>query len=306
MPDPGFLATSLLTIGLTADTTTYAVPFDDITIRKDQQNVVVDSFDPTRQKSYDLGGVGAWSINISGLFNYEVGMQKLLQYTVGGGAWSSGVMKPSDTNNKTAVTFKLYLKLDLDTDEYIVLSGCITQSLAVTAELGAPARYTATILASSLSKSTTAPVGITLTVLGSVPPFGAGLTGSEIELDDTDAAHIESFNFTITNDVAAKYAWGSADADHISLKNLKISGAFRAYYYDGTLLQDTIDQDIKKLDVQLRSPAAADNNLVILFKKAKLSAPGVGNSDGSFAIDATFNAQYDSTDKLVTFTVTTV
>lgn len=301
MADPGFISTSILGVASAGGTTYNALPITTLGIERDGQEVTVDIFDPTRQKSAVVGGAASWAINIGGSVSYEVGWQDLTKYTVGG-AWTSDVLLPSDTNNKAAVTFDLGLRIDLATDDYVLIEDCIVGSYAQTMPLQGPATWTAQILGTSASIGTVS-LG-TFNALAGLSPFAAGLSGSGITWLGSPLEGVETAAFTITNAVNAKFAWGNQNADHITLGNLNVTGNAEQYYRASTMFSAGITETIGALAFTLKSSEATDNTMVHTFTKAKILRPRIGNSDTTFTTGFNFATQYDATNKKIKIAVT--
>lgn len=301
MADPGYLSTSILGVASAGGSTYNALPVTSVTIERDSQEVTVDIFDATRQKSAIVGGAASWAVNIGGALNYEAGLQDLLKYTVGG-SWGSGILLPSDTNNKAAVTFDLGLKIDLATDDYVLIEDCIVSSFAFSMPLQGPATWTAQIIGTTAS-ITTVSLG-TFNALSGLSPFAAGLTGSGITWNAGALTGIETAAFTITNAVSAKFAWGSTDADHVTLGNMNVTGNAEQYYRASTMFTAGIAETIDDLVIVMKSSEATNNTMTITFTKAKITRPKIGNSDTTFTIGFNFATQYDATNKKIKIAVT--
>lgn len=301
MADPGFISTSILGIAAPGGTTYNAIPVTGVTIERDSQEVTVDIYDATRQKSALVGGAASWTLNLTGALNYEAGLQDLLKYTVGG-AWAGGVLLPSDTNNKAAVTFDIGLKIDLATDDYVLIEDCIVGSFAFSMPLQGPATWTAQIIGTTASVGTVS-LG-TFNALAGLSPFAAGLTGSGIAWNGAALLGVEVAAFTITNAINAKFAWGSQDADHVTLGNMNVVGNAEQYYRASTMFSAGIAETIDDLVLTLKCSEATNNTFTITFTKAKVTRPSIGVSDTTFTIGFNFTTQYDATNKKIKIAVT--
>lgn len=301
MADPGFISTSVLGIAAPGVTTYNAIPITGLTIERDSQEVTVDIFDATRQKSALVGGAASWSVNLTGALNYEVGLQDLLKYTVGG-SWTADVLLPSDTNNKAAVTFDLGLKIDLATDDYVLVEDCIVGSFAFSMPLQGPATWTAQIIGTTASIGTVS-LG-TFNNLAGLSPFAAGLTGSGITWNAAALEGVETAAFTITNAINPKFAWGSTNADHVTLGNMNIVGNAEQYYRASTMFSAGVAETIDDLVITMKSSETTDNTMAITFTKAKITRPRISNSDTTFTTGFNFTSQYDATNKKIKIAVT--
>lgn len=302
MADPGFITLSTLGIAGPASVGTYtAIPYTTISIVPQTNPVTVDLYDATRQKSATVGGAYSVNVQITGLLNHEAGMQDLLEFAVGG-SFSTGTLRPSDTNNKAAVTFDLQYKIDLASDDFVIVGNCIVQELALNFPLQGPATYSATILGESLTVNGT--VTGTMGSLAGLGPFAAGLPSTGITYNAGALDGIESCSLTIRNAVSAKYEWGSQAADHITLGNMRVSGELTQYYRDDVLLAAVIANTIEDLVIVLKNGESSNNTLTITITKAKFLTGGIGTSDTTLTLDSIgFESVYDSTNKLITYVV---
>lgn len=302
--DPGFISSSNVGIAAPGGTTYNAIPVSGFSARRNANAQVIEMYDATRQKNAVVGGAAVVDINASGAFNYEVGLQDVLKYVVGG-SWSSNVLLPSDTNNKAAVTCDLGVKIDLDTDDRVLIEDVLWGQFTLNAPLGGPATWSATGLGTTLAVSQDF-TGITFNNLAGLSPYAAGLTGSGIAWNAGALTGVESFNLTITNRIQSKFAWGLSTPDHITLGNLAVSGDVQQYYRSSTMLSAAAAETIDDLVVVLGGSEATFNRMTFTFTKAKLNGGGIDTSDTTWVIPFSFNTLYDSTNKSIKMTASTV
>ena len=102
-------------------------------------------------------------------------------------------------------------------------------------------------------------------------------------------------SLTLDNQADPKYAWGSASADHIINKNLRVSGTAEVYYRDDAFIVDAIAGTLTAAYVcaQVKRSGCEDTFTVNIPKALAVNAP-VSDSAGSMASAVDFRGQYDT------------
>ena len=306
MADPAFMSSSVVGIADDAGTTFLALPVTDFRAEATSNPQIIDTFDATRQKSLVVPGQSTVAINFSGPLTYEDGMQLLLKKAVGGDAWAAGVLLPSETNNKAAVTFDMNIKLDQATPDYMALGDCIVSQLSISAPDQGVVTYDAQIIGTTLAVTTTGPTAHT--PLAGLSPFmvtPAGSTATVAGATGITQGFIGA-TINITNGTNSKYAWGSPLPDHVTLGNLNVAGDLEAYYRADGFFDAFSAGTLAAITMTWKNQEATNNTLTITMTKSSLTGVGLGNSDTTWTTNISFGTQYDATNKKIKFAVSTV
>lgn len=301
MPDPALLSNTIVgiqreTVRGTAPTTGVyaAVPFlDGISFSYESSPTEFDVYDGTRMKSFTVGGSRAARITLPTVMNYEQGQQDLLRALLHAAPWAAGsIVADADAG----YYFTIVAKMELSTgDDYIVFTGCEVASATIDMPLNDKVSVNYDIFGLAQTVGTALPGSATIGTLTGKSPFTTGFTGAQATWNALPVPGAFTASVTVDNQADPKYAWGSASADHIINKNLKVTGSLEVYYRDDAFIVDSIAGTLRPLTFVLKcSEGAAEDTMTLNFPKALAVNAPVSDSAGSMASAVDFRAQYDS------------
>lgn len=299
MADPAFVSTGPVGISFettrgTASVGTYnTIPYTSCVIEPTFQQTRAEIYDSSRQKDALVGSQYSTSVRISGSCSYEDGWQDLIKALMGA-SWSLGAISAAGARN----FFTLQAKMDLAADRYIIATGLEIDTFSIEMPLNGAATYSATCLGLATTESGVV-TGTFAGTLAGDPPFSSGLTGAGITWDAGALEGVETASLNFTNQLNAKFAWGSAVADHITARNFNVTGSLQQYWRAATLLTAALAGTPKALVFTLKSATAtaAEDTLTITLPAAKPSGAPIGESDTTRTQGLTFEGQYSGSTK---------
>lgn len=301
MADPALLSNTVIgiqreTVRGTAPTTGVynAVPFlDGISLSFESTPTEFDVYDGTRMKSFTVGGSRAVRLRIPTVLNYEQGQQDLLRAWLHAAPWAAGsIVADADAG----YYFTIVAKMELSTgDDYLVFTGCEVASATMDMPLNDKVSVSYDIFGLAQTTGSAMPGSATLGTLAGKSPFTTGFSGATVMWNALPVAGAFTASLTLDNQADPKYAWGSASADHIINKNLKVSGTAEVYYRDDSFITDAIAGTLRPLGFVLKSSeAAAEDTFTVSIPKALAVNAPVSDSAGSMASAVDFRGQYDT------------
>lgn len=299
MADPAVVSTGPVGISFestrgTASAGTYTtIPYTSCVIEPVFQQTRAEIYDSTRQKDALVGSQYSVSVRISGPVNYEDGFQDLVK-AVFGASWSAGSISAAGARN----FFTLQQKMDLASDRYILAKGLEVDTFGIEMPLNGAATYSATLLGLSVAESGSV-TGTFAGTLAGDPPFSSGLTGAGITWDAGALEGVETASLNFTNQLNAKFAWGSTSADHITAKNFNVTGSLQQYWRAATLLTAALAGTPKALVFTLVSDTATagEDTMTITLPAAKPSGAPIGESDTTKTQGLAFEGQFSVSTK---------
>jgi hypothetical protein len=270
------------------------VPFlDGISLSFESTPTEFDVYDGSRMKSFTVGGSRAVRLRIPTVLNYEAGQQDLLRAWLHAAAWAGGAIV---ADADPGYFFTIVAKMELATgDDYLIFTGCEVASATMDMPLNDKVSVNYDIFGLAQTVGTVMPGTATLGALTGKSPFTTGFTGATVTWNALPVPGAFTASLTLDNQADPKYAWGSASADHIINKNLRVSGTAEVYYRDDAFITDAIAGTLRPLTFVLKSSeAAAEDTFTVSIPKALAVNAPVSDSAGSMASAVDFRGQYDT------------